>query len=137
MPTSATKTRPRQSEPARDALRVLVADDVEAVRYTIVLEMRDLGWVVDEASSGEETLAKFGAGAYDVLVTDIWMPAGDGISVIKAIRRKQADLRIFAISGGGPGMSLASAAALAEVWGAEKLLVKPFDVAELIEAIRA
>ncbi|MBX3579642.1 MAG: response regulator [Rhizobiaceae bacterium] len=108
-----------------------------AVRYTILLEMRDLGWSVDEATTGEETLAKLNAGQYDVLVTDIWMPQGDGISVIKAIRRKQPNLRIFAISGGGPGMSLASAAALAEAWGAEKLLVKPFDVADLIEAIRA
>jgi two-component system chemotaxis response regulator CheY len=121
---------------AGQALRVLVADDVEAVRYTILLEMGDLGWAVEEASSGEETMRKLDSGSYDVLVTDIWMPKGDGIAVIKAIRRKQPNLRIFAISGGGPGMSLASAAALAEVWGAEKLLVKPFDVAELIEAIQ-
>jgi two-component system chemotaxis response regulator CheY len=132
---SEARVRSNRSK-AGQALRVLVADDVEAVRYTILLEMRDLGWAVEEASSGEETMRKLDSGSYDVLVTDIWMPKGDGIAVIKAIRRKQPNLRIFAISGGGPGMSLASAAALAEVWGAEKLLVKPFDVAELIEAIQ-
>lgn len=137
MQTSEQKPRSNQSEPGAGGPRVLLADDVAAVRYTILLEMRDLGWSVDEATTGEETLAKLNAGQYDVLVTDIWMPQGDGISVIKAIRRKQPNLRIFAISGGGPGMSLASAAALAEAWGAEKLLVKPFDVADLIEAIRA
>jgi len=132
---SEAKARSKPSELGAKALRVLVADDVDAVRFTIVLEMRDLGWSVDEAASGEEALAKLGANTYDVLVTDIWMPQGDGISVIKAIRRKQSGLRIFAISGGGPGMSLASAAALAEVWGAEKLLVKPFDVSDLLDAI--
>lgn len=126
-----------QSEQAEGRPRVLVADDVAAVRYTILLEMRDLGWDVDEATTGEETLSKLNGASYDVLVTDIWMPQGDGISVIKAIRRKQPKLRIFAISGGGPGMSLASAAALAEAWGAEKLMVKPFDVSDLIDAIRA
>jgi two-component system chemotaxis response regulator CheY len=117
-------------------LRVLVADDVKAVRYTLVLEMEDEGWSVDEAGSVAELESRLAANAYDVLVTDIWMPDGDGISVIKSIRRTHPGLRVFAISGGGPGLSLASAASLAEVWGAEKLLVKPFDVSELIAAIR-
>lgn len=119
-----------------EALRVLVADDVPAVRYTLVLEMGDEGWQVDEAGNVAELEAKLAANSYDVLVTDIWMPDGDGISVIKSIRRSHPELRVFAISGGGPGLSLASAASLAEVWGAEKLLVKPFDVSDLIAAIR-
>jgi CheY-like chemotaxis protein len=117
-------------------LRVLVADDVKAVRYTLVLEMEDEGWAVDEAGSVAELESRLAGGSYDVLVTDIWMPDGDGISVIKSIRHSHPGLRVFAISGGGPGLSLASAASLAEVWGAEKLLVKPFDVSELIAAIR-
>ncbi len=137
MQISAQMASSNQNKQAAGVPRVLVADDVAAVRYTIVLEMRDLGWEVDEAATGQETLARLDAVAYDVLVTDIWMPQGDGISVIKAIRRKQPRLRIFAISGGGPGMSLASAAALAEAWGAEKLMVKPFDVADLVDAIKA
>ncbi len=121
---------------ASTPLRVLVADDVPAVRYTLVLEMGDEGWQVDEAATVAELRARLAAGRYDVLVTDIWMPDGDGISVIKSIRRSHPDLRVFAISGGGPGMSLASAASLAQVWGAEQLLVKPFDVSALIAAIR-
>lgn len=117
-------------------LRVLVADDVPAVRYTLVLEMGDEGWIVEEASGARELAARLAAGSHDVLVTDIWMPDGDGISVIKSLRKSHPHLRVFAISGGGPGMSLASAASLAEVWGAERLFVKPFDVSELIAAIR-
>jgi len=125
--TADTPTKP---------LKVLVADDVDAVRYTIVLEMNDAGWSVDEAASVAEMRRKLEENSYDVVVTDIWLPDGDGISVIKSIRRMHADIRVFAISGGGPGMSLASAASLAEVWGAEKLFVKPFDVADLVAAIR-
>lgn len=117
-------------------LNVLVADDVDAVRYTIVLEMNDAGWKVDEASSVSEMRRKLAEKSYDVVVTDIWLPDGDGISMIKAMRKSHPGMRVFAISGGGPGMSLASAASLAEVWGAEKLFVKPFDVADLIAAIR-
>jgi two-component system chemotaxis response regulator CheY len=118
-------------------LRILVADDVETVRFTMVIEMRDQGWEVEEAGTGSDALDMLRARPFDVLVTDIWMPNMDGISLIKAIRRAQPDLRVFAVSGGGPGMSLASAGTLAEVWGAEKLFVKPFDVADLIAAIRA
>ena len=121
--------------PEAAPLRVLVADDIPAVRYTLVVEMRDRGWLVDEATTGDEARRMLDSKAYDVLVTDIWMPGGDGISVIKAMRRTQPSLRVFAISGGGPGMSLASAGALAEAWGAERLFVKPFDVSELVAAI--
>lgn len=126
-------------EPANRArpLSVLVADDVDTVRYTIVLEMTDAGWRVDEADSIAQMQHRLKGNSYDVVVADIWLPDGDGISVIKQIRREHPRTRVFAISGGGPGMSLASAASLAEVWGAERLFVKPFDVAELIAAIRA
>ena len=117
-------------------LRILVADDVETVRFTMVIEMRDQGWEVREVDNGTDALDMLRSEPFDVLVTDIWMPNMDGISLIKAIRRARPHLRVFAVSGGGPGMSLASAGTLAEVWGAEKLFVKPFDVADLIAAIR-
>ncbi len=117
-------------------LRILVADDVEAVRYTIVLDMADEGWIVDEAASFGEMHQKLGRNTYDIVVTDIWMPDGDGISAIKSLRSTHPEVCVFAISGGGPGLSLASAKSLAEVWGATQLFVKPFDVADLIGAIK-
>lgn len=117
--------------------RVLVADDIASVRYTIVLEMRDLGWDVVEAGTVAELFARLAEAPFDVLVTDIWMPDGDGISTIKSVRRSHPAMRVFAISGGGPGMSLASAKSLAQVWGAEEMFVKPFDVGELVAAIAA
>jgi CheY-like chemotaxis protein len=64
------------------------------------------------------------------------MPEIDGLNVIKRIRADHPHLRVFAVTGGGPRMTIETAGSLAEVWGAERVFVKPFDEAELIRAIR-
>ena len=70
-------------------------------------------------------------------MTDIWMPGTDGIAVVQAIRTMAPGIPVFVITGGGPGLSIASAAALAEVWGAQKVFIKPFDVRILVEELKA
>ncbi len=117
--------------------RVLIADDSSANRLALRLELVDQGFEVEEASDGAEAIAQLQAGKFAAIVTDVWMPGADGIEVVKAIQRLDADLPVFVITGGGPGLSIASAAALAQVWGANKVFVKPFDVRELVAEIRA
>ena len=121
------------AEPAR----ILVADDSAANRLTLRLELADQGFAVEEAADGDEAIAKLGTMRFAAVVTDVWMPGADGIEVVRAIHRVDADLPVFVITGGGPGLSIASAAALAEVWGARKVFVKPFDVRELVAAVKA
>jgi len=118
--------------------KVLIADDIAANRLALRLELADRGFEVVEAENGAEALRLLGAGGFDAVVTDIWMPEADGIEVIRALRQVAPDTLVFAITGGGPGMSIASASTLAEVWGAEKVYIKPFDVRELaVEMVAA
>jgi CheY-like chemotaxis protein len=63
------------------------------------------------------------------------MPGVDGITLIKRLRSQQPELRVFAMTGGGPRMTIETATSLAEIWGAERVFVKPFDEALLIAAI--
>ncbi len=121
------------AEPAR----ILVADDSAANRLTLRLELTDQGFAVDEAADGTDAIARLKAGRYAAIVTDVWMPGADGIEVVRAIHEIDAGLPVFVITGGGPGLSIASAAALAEVWGARRVFVKPFDVRELAAAVKA
>ena len=72
----------------------------------------------------------------DAVVTDLWMPGLDGLGLIKRIREAQPDLRVFAITGGGPRMTMEAATSIAEVWGAEKVFLKPFDEDVLLDALR-
>ena len=112
---------------------VLIADDSAANRLTLRLELLDRGFGVDEAADGTEAISKLGARKYSALVTDVWMPGADGIQVVRAVRAVDETVPVFVITGGGPGLTIASAATLAQVWGARKFYVKPFDVRELAD----
>jgi two-component system chemotaxis response regulator CheY len=116
---------------------VLVADDSAANRLTLKLELTDHGFAVEEAADGSEAISRLGTQKFSAIVTDVWMPGADGIQVVQAIRKVDSDVPVFVITGGGPGLSIASAAALAQVWGARKVYVKPFDVRELVADLRA
>lgn len=115
---------------------VLIADDSAANRLTLKLELVDQGFAVEEAADGAEAIAKLTATRFAAVVTDVWMPGADGIQVVQAIRKADSGVPVFVITGGGPGLSIASAATLAEVWGARKVYVKPFDVRLLVDDLR-
>lgn len=127
-------SRPDDPTPART--RALVADDVEVMRQSLQIALTEAGLEVDCCATGSEALRALRTGRYDVAVLDIWMPDGDGLAVLKAIRREQPGLRVFVISGGGPRLPLEAAALMAEVLGAEQVLVKPFDERHLVGAIQ-
>ncbi len=117
--------------------QILVADDSAANRLALKLELTDRGFSVDEAEDGKAAIGMLGGRSYDAVVTDVWMPGADGIAVVRAIQKQAPGVPVFVITGGGPGLSIASATALAEVWGAEKVYVKPFDVRVLVDELEA
>lgn len=116
---------------------ILVADDSAANRLALKLELQDQGFTVAEAEDGRAAITMLGDTPFAAVVTDVWMPGADGIAVVQAINAKAPGVPVFVITGGGPGLSIASAAALAEVWGAQNVYVKPFDVRILVAELKA
>ncbi|MCW5735003.1 MAG: response regulator [Enhydrobacter sp.] len=116
-------------------VRVLVVDDSDDVRDSILLSLKRAGCAVNGCARGEEAVRMLAQEAYDVVVADLWMPGLDGVELTKIVRRDYPGTRVIAISGGGPGISLEANAALVEVWGAEATFVKPFDNELLIAQI--
>lgn len=116
-------------------MKVLVVDDVPAVQVAIGAALKTAGHAVTTASSGRQALGCLEADSFDVVVTDIWMPDGDGLRLIKQLRARDNPPRVIVITGGGPNLSIELAGSLAEVWGAEHVLVKPFDDRRLIALI--
>lgn len=116
-------------------MRVLVADDVEVMRISLDLALRSAGHDVSLAGTGTAALNLLRERRHDAAVLDLWMPDGDGLSVLRKIREEQPGLRIFVITGGGPRLPIEAAALISEIWGAERVFVKPFDEAELLATL--
>jgi len=81
----------------------------------------------------------------DVVVTDVIMPKVHGLELIKALRARYPGVRVIAISGGGSfgplaykpdAVSTHAYLAAAREIGAEEVLTKPFDMGDLLAAVR-
>jgi DNA-binding response OmpR family regulator len=115
--------------------RILVIDDEDLVRYSIRMFLEADGHDVDEAEDGLAGLAKLEAGSYDLLITDIVMPRKEGMETILEVRESRPDLKILAISGGGPTGSF-NYVELTRQCGADLFVAKPFTDKELLGAVR-
>jgi len=113
--------------------RVLVVDDEPLVRATFRALVEDAGYEVDEAGDGREGAAKFEADPPDLALIDLVMPVRDGIEMISDVRRRNPDVPIIAVSGGGTVGSLLLS--MAEKLGADRTLTKPVSGVELLTAI--
>ena len=116
-------------------MRILVADDVEVMRISLELALASDGHDVSVVATGRSALDVLRERTFDAAVLDLWMPDGDGLSVLRRIREEQPDLRVFVITGGGPSLPIEAAALISEVWGAERVFIKPFDEAELLAVL--
>lgn len=68
--------------------KVLVVDDTNSTREVMCEVLKSVGiGHVDEAQNGAVALEKFLEGAYDVVITDWYMPHATGLDLLKAIRR--------------------------------------------------
>ncbi|MFC1763921.1 response regulator [Planctomycetota bacterium] len=114
--------------------RVLVVDDDIQLRPLLEQILVREGYEVRTASNGVEALAALQAEFFDLMITDIIMPEKEGLETISEIRRQDLDIKIIAISGGGRA-DAGTYLRLAKAQGADRILIKPFERNEIIEAI--
>src|SRR5215213_10211420 len=121
-----------QSGNGFQAARLLVVDDEESLRITTAAIFEKEGYIVDVASSGDEAIELLTNEDYDLVLTDLHMEGGDGLSVLNRIRR-HAPLTISVVLTGFASVESAIAA-LQE--GAYDYLVKPCDIESMKHTIR-
>jgi len=113
--------------------RILVVDDDEVVRITLSDILRLHDFEVTTAATVSEALSQITAHQFDALLSDLHMPgAGDGLTVVSAMRHANPRAITMLLSS-YPAMD---AAASAIVLQADEILVKPADVAALVETIK-
>jgi two-component system nitrogen regulation response regulator NtrX len=111
---------------------ILVVDDEPGVRSSVSGVLRDEGFEVDTADSGEECLEKANSAAYDVIVLDIWLPGLDGLTTLQRLRERNIDSQVVIISGHGNIESAVRAIKM----GAYDFIEKPLSLEKTVLVVR-
>ena len=114
-------------------LRILVVDDETAIRRALRPPLVELGFLVAEASRGEEALQMLRAVVYDAVLLDVNMPGIGGIETLRRIRAFAPRLPILMLTVRDQEEDKVQALDL----GADDYVTKPFDTNELLARIRA
>jgi CheY-like chemotaxis protein len=132
--TMAAEPQPRALPQV--SLRVLLIEDDPTVRTVLASYLDQRGHVTATAATRRDGIAALSTSKFDVVVTDVILPDGDGIDVMNRVSRMEEPGRVVAITGGGryfgPGFFHRVAAALGAV-----VLEKPFGREEFIAAVEA
>jgi len=115
--------------------RILVIDDDAQVRGAVRRILERAGHTVEDVGDGNAGLRAHRERPADLIITDIFMPERDGIETIRELRRESPQVKIIAISGGDRTHTL-DLRKDAELLGASRALRKPFELAELLQAVR-
>lgn len=113
-------------------LRILVIDDEPQIRRFLRTTLRPHGYVVIEASSGEEALARAGMEHPDLILLDLGLPDIDGVDVLRRLR-EWTHVPVIVLSVRGGERDKIQALDL----GADDYVTKPFAIGELMARIRA
>ncbi len=116
--------------------RILVIDDDEGLRAVVRRILERAGHKVLEAGDGEAGIELQREQPADLVLTDIYMSGKGGLPTIQQLRQEWPMLKIIAISGGertGPLFLDDRAVA----WGADRVLGKPFELRELLDAVQS
>jgi CheY-like chemotaxis protein len=120
--------------------RILVIDDEPFVLEALKRVLSSSAVAVIGASTADAGLAAMLEAPVDLVIVDVILPGMDGVAAIKLIRRDHPAVRIIAISGGGnfglnsylpDAISTSAYLAACKAAGADGVLAKPFETAEL------
>ncbi|HEV2279424.1 MAG TPA: response regulator [Acidobacteriaceae bacterium] len=114
--------------------RLLFVDDEPGIRTTLAAILRQQGFEVTVASTVSEALNWIARQSFDVLISDLNIgEAGDGFTVVSAMRRTQPQAATFILTG-YPAFETALEAIRQQV---DDYFVKPAKVQDLVEKIQA
>jgi CheY-like chemotaxis protein len=114
---------------------ILVVDDDDDFRSVISRVVTGMGFAVLQACSGNQAFIVYAEHRPDLVIADLIMPDGEGLELIKHLRRADKQLKIIAITGGGRG-GKTNYLYIAESLGADYTIEKPFSADQLLSVLR-
>lgn len=128
---NARRRRPAGAGPPH----ILVAEDDDEMRALLAQTLRANGYEVGEYSDGLRLVARLAsaqAGEFDAIVSDIRMPGASGLAILEGLKKCQDAPPVILITAFGDRETHE----LARRLGAAGMFDKPFDVDELLAALR-
>jgi DNA-binding NtrC family response regulator len=115
-----------------DKLSILIVDDEQVVRDSLVHWFTEEGYQVDSSDSASDALSKLAGREFDLVIADIRMPGMDGIELLEKIRSEQLDTSVIIMT----GYASVETAVRALKHGAFDYITKPFDPDDLSVVVR-
>ena len=108
-------------------LSILIVDDEQVVRDSLVHWFTEEGYDVDAAGNASDALSKLAGREFDLLIADIRMPGMDGIELLEKMQAEQLDTSVIVMT----GYASVETAVRALKHGAFDYITKPFDPDDL------
>ena len=111
--------------------RLLLVDDEQGMRDTLVDILEELDLRVDQAANGQEAVDKIKAHEYGLVLMDIRMPLLDGVGALRQIKELCPGLPVIMMT------AYTEAAEVEEALrqGARAVMYKPLDIPSLLDLI--
>ncbi len=111
-------------KPRTEATRVLVVDDEALIRWSVTERLQVDGHAIVSAATLGAARNALSQSTFSAIVLDIRLPDGDGIELLRRVRKELPAVPVIMISAHGDAKTAATVRAL----GAVAFLSKPFDL---------
>src|SRR5579872_2073288 len=112
--------------------KLLIVEDDQSVRTTMVTCLELEGYAVEAVSSTHEAIDRLEKQSYPIVISDIYLDERTGIDVLRTARRQNPECAVILMTGRG---SMETVMAATE-GGAFEYLAKPFEMAHMIDTIK-
>ena len=116
------------------AVRILIVDDSEAIRLILADALEQQGYRVQTAADGRQAwkLLRDNPLSYDLVITDVTMPAMDGLELLARLTADWPRIKVVLITGcADPDLNLR-----AQMLGAVAVLSKPCSLEQIQRTLR-
>ena len=111
--------------------KILLIEDDRGITVTLQRLLESEGYAVAVESRGDTGLARAGAEAFDVVLTDFKLPGSSGLDLVRELHAAKPRLPIILMTAHGTTDTAIEATKL----GAFDYLVKPFNMPDLLEVV--
>jgi two-component system copper resistance phosphate regulon response regulator CusR len=115
------------------SVRLLVIEDEAAIADFLVRGLREEGFTVEHAATGDEGWYRLSTGTWDVVLLDWWLPGPDGLTLLRRYREAGHHTPVLFLT----ARDAVTDRVRGLDGGADDYLCKPFAFEELLARVRA